>query len=310
MNPPATGLQIIKPGPRALIQDLGRNGYQHQGLATGGAADHRAFRWANRLLGNEPGCACIEITLGGFEAIALGRMSLAVTGAATTLLINDRPRPGNATVDVRAGDHLRLEFPRHGLLSYLAVAGGWQAPVFLGSRSVIVRETLAGLAPLTAGTCLPCLPQPPHVDVQLPESALPDYQAPVVLKLLPAAQTMLFSQQDRRQLASGSWRISPHSDRMGYRLWGEPLVSGPGGIVSEGIPLGSVQIPGDGQPLVLLNDRQTIGGYPKIGTVPLLDCSRLAQLRPGSPVTFCWSDLSECHRERLEFEQQLFCKPG
>ncbi|WP_339805760.1 biotin-dependent carboxyltransferase family protein [uncultured Marinobacter sp.] len=305
MSLPAPGLQLIKPGPRSLIQDRGRMGYQHQGLATGGPADYQAFRWANRLLDNDPGCACLEITLGGFEATALCRMSLAVTGAAATILINNSAHPGNATLEVRAGDTIRLEAPRAGLLSYLAVAGGWQTTTFLGSRSVVMREHLAGLAPARAGDCLPCKPQPPHRDARVPAPALIDYQEPVELRILPTAQTMLFSQQDRRTLTAREYRISPHSDRMGYRLSGPPLASGPGGIVSEAIPLGSIQIPGDGQPLILLSDRQTIGGYPKIGAISLLDCSRLAQRRPGSTASFRWSDLAQCRQERNEFEQLL-----
>ncbi|SET26485.1 biotin-dependent carboxylase uncharacterized domain-containing protein [Marinobacter segnicrescens] len=306
-----TGLRIENPGPRSTVQDGGRTGFQHQGLSPGGAADLRAWRWANHLLGNPPDAACVEITLGGFAAEAEGDLLLAVTGASGAVHVNGKPVPEWGVFSMLPGDRLQLGAPGHGLLTYLAVAGGWRTRSFLGSRSTVAREGLRELRALRCGDLLPAQPirHEAASDTirrrQVPEQwrsqpAQPDKP----LKLIPGPDRSQFKPTDLARLVLSDYRVSGLSDRMGYRLEGPALCS-PGGVTSRAVNCGTVQIPGDGKPMVMLNDRQTIGGYTVPGTVPRLDCSRLAQCRPGDVIRFTWADVAECQAERMVFEEQM-----
>lgn len=307
VNPVAVdGAKVLRTGPRALIQDEGRRGYQHQGLSVGGAADLDSFRWANALLANAHSEACLEITLGGLWIEAQRPLDLALTGADCRATVDGRNQAPWRRFRLAPGQTLRLKVPQAGLISYLAVAGGWQTPVFCGSRSVIVREQLPDLRPLAAGDSLPVSDRPgcDLPDSDAPPAVIPDFYQSPVLRLLPGPQYEHFSQADRRTLVSSRWRIGPDSDRMGYRMQGPALISGPDGIISEGIAPGSIQVTGSGQPVVLLRDRQTIGGYPKIATLAAADCNRLAQCRPGETVSFRWADIDDC-LNTLHARQQL-----
>ncbi len=305
-----TGLRIEKPGPRTTVQDMGRFGYQHQGLSVGGAKDLRAWRWANHLLDNPTNAACLEVTWGGFSAIAESCLLMAVTGAADQVLLNDQSLPSWSVFLMRPGDHLQVSASAKGLLTYLAVAGGWQTREFLGSRSVVIREQLTDLGNVQAGVLIPAQPYPQDDQnesrllrrVPPAHRSLP--QSEIVLKLMPGPDHHRFSRLDLARLVNSCYRVSGDSDSMGYRLDG-PALDSPGGVTSRGVSCGTVQVPGNGKPIVLLNDCQTIGGYPVIGTVPRLDCSRLAQCSPGASVGFRWSDVAECQGERMVFEEQL-----
>lgn len=302
----SSGARILRSGPRTLIQDAGRWGFQHQGLSVGGAADQHSFVWANALLGNQDSDACLEITLGGLWLQALVPLDLALTGADCRATADGEHLAPWQRFRLNSGQTLRLLAPERGLLSYLAVAGGWQTPAFCGSRSVVAREKLPGLAVLTAGDTLPVPARTSgrNTPGSAPPAAIPDFGGPVTLGLLPGPQFEMFSQDDRRTLVNCPWRIQPESDRMGYRLQGPAMTSGPDGIVSEGIVPGAVQVTGSGQPVVMLRDRQTIGGYPKIATVAAVDCDRLAQCRPGETVRFRWTDIDTC-LSALRRRQQL-----
>jgi len=298
-----TGLLIDDPGPRATVQDSGRRGHQHLGLATGGAADLHGFHWANKLLDNPPGAATIEILMGGFTATATGPVTLAITGAEAPVSVNGRQTDNWASLHLQEGDRLELGRPRSGLINYLATPGGWNSTLFCESRSVVVRERIDGLAPLFRGETLHAAEHGSCDMLRIvPEAHRPDYTAPLVLALMPARQTQAFDRRDWLRLIHSDYRVTPDCNRMGYRLQGAALTSGPDGIISEGIPLGSVQVPGDGQPVVLLQDRQTLGGYPKIATIPALDCSHLAQRGPGTALRFHPCDAEDALTRRQLFE--------
>lgn len=306
-----SGLRIEQPGPRATIQDGGRTGFQHQGLSPGGAADLCAWRWANHLLDNPKAAACLEITLGSFVAVAEAPMLLAITGAPCNPTLNGASLADWGVFAMNPGDRLQLEMPGSGLFTYLAVAGGWQTRAFLHSRSAIVREGLRYLGTLARGDVLPVIRDANDqshgamIRRQVPHSyQLRPADRETPLKLIPGPDQDLFEPVDLARLVHSEYQVARQSDRMGYRLDG-PALASPGGVTSRGVTCGTVQIPGDGKPMVLLNDRQTIGGYPVPGTVPRLDCSRLAQCRPGARVHFRWSDVAECQGERMVFEQQL-----
>ncbi|GGY81938.1 biotin-dependent carboxyltransferase family protein [Marinobacter zhanjiangensis] len=305
-----TALTVARSGPRTTVQDLGRSGYQHQGLSPGGAADLRAFRWANHLLDNARNAACLEITFGGFAATADQPLLMAITGADCQAAVNGVPVPHWGIFAMNPGDRLQLDTPRSGLLTYLAVAGGWQTREFCNSRSCVVREGLTGLGPVEDGVTLPADKPPPGLDVEgylqrvVPVDFRPADGADKTLKVIPGPDLSDFHHVDIARFIHSRYRIGEQSDRMGYRLEG-PALASRGGVTSRGVCCGTVQVPGDGKPMVLLNDRQTIGGYPVLGTLPRLDCSRLAQKRPGESIGFRWSDVATCQSEHMLFERLL-----
>ena len=296
---------IIKTaGLRSTLQDGGRRGALRHGLTSGGAADLYAWRWSNKLLDNPHDSAAIEIQLGTFRAKATGDMTLAVTGAAIVVKIDDVVVPGWSSFNIRAGQTLTVTTGRYGVFSYLAVAGGWRGRVFCGSRSVVVRESLSGMRELRPEDVVE--PEAACNTVcsrRVPTDCLPDYEAPLNLDILPGPQFQAFTESDRLRLLNSSWTISPRSDRMGYRLTGPQCSAIPAGIISEGIGYGAVQIPPDGEPIVLLNDRQTIGGYAKFATVTRIDGSRLAQRGPGTAITWTLSDVATQQSRWLLFER-------
>jgi len=305
----AQGFRVIRPGVLSLLQDLGRFGYGHLGLTSGGAADEHAFLWANRLLGNAPNSAAVEVCFGGLQLQAQVSTRIALTGADLQVRLNDEPLTPWQTFRVRPGDRLRLGYPKTGVRAYLAVKGGFQVEPVLGSVATVMREHLGGLdgqgCVLKTGDLLPCAGAGEEPSLRVPWRFIPDYQAPLELRVIEGQQSALFSESDWKTLYSSVYRISSQSDRMGVRLSGEPLRPNVGGIISEGIGFGAVQVPPDGQPIVLLKDRQTIGGYPKLGTLFPLDAFALAQRQPHTPVRFAPMALTDAEQKMQEFYRFL-----
>ena len=298
-------LHLIKPGWQSTIQDGGRRGYFRDGLSEGGAMDEHAFFWANKLLENDLNCACIEILMGQFEAVFDTDTTIAITGADLDARINGQVVEHWCTHRIQAGDRIAFKQPKAGLRAYLAVAGGWQTPVRFGSRSVVMREQLGGLdgGPLKAEDRLSYLPRQSAPRRSVAPNYIPDYRAELNLKVVPGYQYEDFSYTTRLHFTTSQYRVSNRIDRMGYKLEGPKVATERTGIISEGIALGAIQIPQDGYPIVLLRDRQTIGGYPKIGCVASLDCSRLSQRGPGAEVSFEFSDIATVQAERQLFDR-------
>jgi len=282
------GMEILSPGILSLIQDSGRRGYYRLGLTDGGPMDPRAHSLCNRLLQNEARAATVEVTLGGLEIEAGVDTWICVTGAPVPLTINGNERPRWQVLQVKAGDRIALGHAESGCRAYLGVADGFRiAPVF-GSCSTVMREGLGGLngSRLQTGDRLPCAAVAERTPLRLPPGQQPRYPRGVTLRVVPGYQSEHFPRLQQRQFFSCPFSVSQRADRMGYRLEGPAIASDIDGILSEGICQGAIQIPADGQPIVLLNDRQTIGGYPKIGAALSLDCARLAQQTPGAPIVF------------------------
>ncbi|ANG63749.1 allophanate hydrolase [Marinobacterium aestuarii] len=302
--------EVIKPGFLTLLQDYGRYGMQHLGMASGGPLDEHAFLWANRLLENHYNCAALEITLGPVRLRALQPTQIAITGADFAARINQQPIEPWGSYWLEAGDELSFAAARSGMRAYLAVGGGFEAQLQHGSCATVMREGCGGLQGdgrrLEAGDRLEYRSAPRKRPRQVPPRYVPDYSAPLCLRLLPCYQYDQFDAAQVRRFFSSDYQVSPHSDRMGYRLSGPAIHSRLDGIISEGIAYGAVQVPGDGQPIVLLRDRQTIGGYPKIGSVATLDAAQLAQRGPGAVIRFTPGDAWEVETERLAFNR-FFC---
>ena len=274
-------LTVLATGPLTTVQDDGRLGQAALGVGRSGAADRAAYRLANRLVGNVPGAAVLEVTLGGLAVRADRTVLVALTGARCA-----GPFPHAAPTVLRAGQELRLGAPAGGLRSYLAVRGGIAVPPVLGSRST---DLLSGLGPavLATGDVLPvggADGAQPVVDVA-PVADPP--AGPVELPVLPGPRRDWFPDSAWRTLTGAEYTVTADSNRIGLRLAGPELTrAGVGELASEGMVRGALQVPPSGTPVLFLADSPVTGGYPVIGVVPDDDVDRCAQLRPGQPVRF------------------------
>ena len=296
-----TGFLVKKPGMLSLIQDAGRFGAFNIGLTNGGPIDLGAFQWANRLCGNKFNATAIEISIGGLTLIAQINSTIAVTGANMPLTINGKVKELWRSYQVKAGDVISLGFATQGVRSYLAVADGFTIPESFGSSATVCREGIGGLTgnKLEANDVLPCasqnIKQNKKKNLILLESLRPKFSNEVILHTVPSYQQQHFSSHQQRLFFSSEYTVSRNCDRMGYRLKGQKVLCDIDGILSEGICHGAVQIPADGQPIVLMNDRQTIGGYPKVGAVSSVDTAKLGQLSQGGKVRFEPISIEKAH---------------
>lgn len=282
-------LTIEASTPLCLLQDAGRFGVRHLGVTQGGAADWCSMSWANWLLGNNLDATVIEITLGGFAVVAAEDCLLALAGADLGAQIDGQPVAPWRSFKLGKGQKLLFTQPLLGARAYLAAPGGFDAPKVLGSRATVVREELGGLdgmgLPLAKGAALSYRGEAVLLR-EVPLALRPDLKANAPLDLVLGAQIGQFSGQSLFDVFNTTWAVDSRADRMGIRLLGSALHYQGQPMISEGIPLGAVQVPPDGQPIVLLNDRQTIGGYPRLGALTPLALARLAQCLPGDRVRF------------------------
>lgn len=274
-------LTVLASGPLATVQDDGRAGWAHLGVPRAGALDLTAAALANRLVGNPPGTAVVEVTLGGLE-VRIDRAGwCALSGAHAPARLDGRAVAHTAAFWAAAGSRLVLATPAAGVRTYLALAGGIDVEPVLGSRST---DTLAGVgpAPLRAGDVVGLgapagVPRP--LDVAVPSAA-----GPLRLWLGPRAD---WCAEPLARLCAAPYRVGGASNRVGLRLTGEPVAwRRHQELASEGVVLGSVQVPPDGQPVIFLADHPTTGGYPVVAVLHADDLGRCAQLRPGDEVRF------------------------
>jgi len=301
------GFTFIKPGFLSLLQDGGRRGVMHMGLATGGAMDRHAWAWANRLLGNAYGTPALEITFGAVEFRSNLDTQIAITGAEVQCSVNGERRALWSTLNLKAGDTISLSAPRAGVRTYLAVLGGFQVQPGLGSScATFTREGIGGLhqdgRPLKEGDHLPC---PENRDAvpnrKVSDHWRPDYKEELELAVIPGAQIDRFPGSELEAFFSHPYTLTPQTDRMGARLKGHALNVMGKTLISEGTSLGAIQVPSDGQPILLLNDRQTIGGYPKLGAVTPRSLDALAQRPPGTKLRFRATTLHEAQLKERRF---------
>jgi len=282
-------LELLQPGAMTTVQDLGRFGYQQYGVPSSGAMDSYAYRIGNLLVGNDEGAPSLEITLFGCRLRFLQDAAIAITGADLAPTLNGAPAPMWQTVSVNLGDTLAFPRLKSGCRAYLAVAGGIDVPRVMDSASTYIRAGIGGFhgRALRAGDILACNPQPSPRKVTLPLQYLPSYVNQLELRVTIGPQDDYFTSEGIHTFLNSTYTVSAQADRMGYRLEGPKIQhKGKADIISDGIPLGAVQVPGDGLPIILFADRQTTGGYTKIATVISADISSLAQARPGDTVTF------------------------
>ncbi|MCG6890440.1 MAG: biotin-dependent carboxyltransferase family protein [Gammaproteobacteria bacterium] len=292
-----SGFTVTQPGLLSLLHDRGRYGAHKLGLTTGGPLDFIAFDWANRLLGNHVNATCLEISFGGLQLQADIDTSLVITGATASCKLNGDNIQQWHTRDIKKGDELEIGFASAGTRVYLAVTGGFAITPSFGSSSTVLREKIGGLNgdKLQAGDYLPCTPAQLSKHCYLPLRERPVYGDQATLRVVSGYQQSAFNALQQWRFFNSEYQLTDRCDRMGFRLEGESVHSEVVGMLSEGICLGAIQIPADGQPIVLMNDRQTIGGYPKIGSVIVEDTPRLAQLSPGFHVNFEAISIEQAH---------------
>ena len=288
------GLIVLRPGLLTTVQDLGRWGHQDAGVPVAGPMDVYSHRLANRLVGNVDGAAALEVTLVGPELQARGEVVCAVTGAVFDLLAADRPVECGQVFRVPAGGRLRFGRRVAGTRATIAVRGGIDVPAILGSRatSIVSRMGPFGGRPVASGDVLPVGTQTTTGGAAAAGRGLSLPSGGARLRAIPGPHASRFTPEAVERFFSGRFRVTPQSNRMGYRLEGPELSHGPDAdILSDATPLGSVQVPKAGQPILLMADRQTTGGYPKIATVIAADISTAAQLAPGD-----WIQFAPCTR--------------
>ena len=282
--------KVLNAGILSLLQDAGRFGQHTIGLTTGGPMDPLAFKWANRLVHNDENATLIEVTVGGLKLQSEIDTYIAITGAKVVVKINGQPRHQWQTLKIYKGDVIECLYATEGCRIYMAVAGGFKIDKQFLSTSTVLREGIGGLTgeQLKINDELnTCASKVDSMDcLKLSEGDVPVYPSEITLRVIPGYQQHAFSRHDQRMFFYHEYSVSDLCDRMGYRLSGPKVNCEIDGILSEGIALGAIQIPKDGQPIVLMNDRQTIGGYPKIGSVLSLDLAKLAQLTQGGKVKF------------------------
>jgi len=299
--------EVVQPGLLATVQDKGRYGYQQYGVPVSGAMDSYALMVANLLVGNSEGDACLEITVLGPRLRIIGDTLIAITGADLSPALNNNPLPMWEAVKVCYGDTISFGHPKRGCRSYLAVAGGIDVPEVMGSRSTYIKSRLGGLEgrSLRPGDRLRSGATRVEFSARkLPSQYIFEYKAENELRVILGPQDDYFTERGIQTFLHSEYRISVQADRMGYRLEGPPIEHKAGAdIVSDGVPPGAVQVPGDGLPIILLADRQTTGGYVKIATVSTIDLSKLAQAKPGDRVRFLRVTEEEAYQLLIEYDR-------
>ncbi len=302
-------LEILHGGTFTTVQDLGRKGYQQFGMPTAGAMDITSLRIANRLVQNDEGKACLEITFIGLRLLAIQDLLIAVTGGNLMPKVNGSPLPMWQTVSLRKNSEISFTGVRDGIRSYLAVAGGIQVPEIMGSKSTYIRGRIGGLEgrPLRRGDRLHIGRRPPRVPLcKLKKNLIPHYGREWKTRVIMGPQEDYFSKKGIETFTSSEYTITRQSDRMGYRLQG-PVIQHRerADIISDATCLGSVQVPGHGLPIILLADRQTTGGYPKIATAISVDVYDLGQAKPGDRIRFSPINVVEAHKIRKSYERRM-----
>ena len=301
-------IRIADPGPQTTVQDLGRAGQLRYGIPPSGPIDVRALVIANRLVGNADGAAGLECTLMGPRFTVEAACAIAVAGAEAPITINGNAAEPWATLALSPGDTVRIAAARAGVRIYVAFSGGLDVPPALGSRATYLRGRLGGLEgrSLKRDDVLRLFPAALPSPRRLAPSEIPPLDVEPEIRVVLGPQADRFTAEGIAAFLGGTYEMLPQSDRMGARLAGPRIAHARGhDIISDGIALGSIQVPGDGQPIVLLVDRQSTGGYTKIATVGSFDIGRIGQVKPGQRVRFRAVEVPEAHRLHRAWELSL-----
>ena len=295
------GFRVLQNGIFTTIQDQGRYGYNYLGIRESGAIDEYAYLWSQKLLGNQNANA-LEVMV-GLKLLVISSTQIAITGADLNFKINGVLKPIWQIYYIEQGDILSFDKRVSGQRGYLAVKNGFLLEKIYGSYSTTLKDNIGSL--VKKGDILNFKPTSKDIIYRVQKRYIPNYKEALILRILLSYQVDYFSSKEREKFFGSKYEITLQSDRMGYRLKGQSITPKYGGVISEGIAFGSVQIPKDGEPIVLLKERQTIGGYPKIGTVLAVDCFKLAQLDIGSKIMFKPIEIDMAEEVMREFHSIL-----
>lgn len=301
-------IEIIDPGPLATVQDKGRFGYQHMGVPVSGAMDQWALRIGNLLVGNSDNGAAVEITMGGFICSFLQDTFFTITGPGESASLNGASIAYWQPVTAARGDLLVISGSERGMREYLCLAGGVDVPEVLGSRSTYLRGKFGGFGgrALRRGDALHTGQPSGRIVQKCPLKLIPVYQRNPVVRIVKGPQEDSLSPKGWKALLGGTYRMTDRTDRMGCVLQG-PMIEHEksADIISDGIALGSIQVPGNGQPMVLMADRPTTGGYAKPATLASFDVPLIAQASVGEEIRFRTISLLDARETYLKQEYHL-----
>ncbi|MGY4302847.1 biotin-dependent carboxylase-like uncharacterized protein [Bradyrhizobium sp. USDA 4369] len=299
-------IKVLHPGLSTTVQDLGRPGYFHLGIPVGGAMDRLALRAANLLVGNDEGAACLEAVFIGPQLEFTAPARIAVTGADMPIKLDGVEQPGWTALEVKAGQVLSFDYLKSGARIIIAVAGGIDVPLALGSRSTYPIGALGGFKgrPIAAGDELPVgAASSGKVGASVPDALRRKPGHPAELRVLPGLYWHRILPESQQSFFADQWKVAPEADRMGYRFRGgqalkfvereQPFGAGsdPSNIVDSCYPYGSIQVPGGKEPIILHRDAVSGGGYFMVGTVISADMDLIGQLQPNMPTRFVEIDM-------------------
>jgi antagonist of KipI len=299
-------LRVIEKGLITTFQDLGRYGYQQFGVVVSGAMDSLALQLGNIVVGNKRGEAGMEITMIGPELVALTDMTIAITGGDLSPKINGKSAPLWKSIVIQEGDTITFGRPIQGIRAYLTVSGGFQAPLIMGSKSTYIK---AGIGkPIEDGDIL--YSESDRIVKEnraIKESMIIKYEREITARVIEGPHHTHFTDEGIQSFYSSTYTVK-QGDRMGFRLEGPGKISHVKGadITSDAIPFGGIQVPARGQPIILMADRQTTGGYTRIGTVISEDLPKIAQLPPGGKIRFEKISIEEAQVLYREREKELW----
>lgn len=303
--------EINDPGPQTTIQDLGRYGFQNIGVPVSGPMDSFSFKAANTLLNNPLNFACLETTFLGPKLTAIDNAIIAVTGAKSLVKLNEKQIQLWQPIEISKGDIISFESPEQGIINYLSVKGGFDSPLIMGSHSTYLTGKFGGQEGRILKTGDVLFKGTNSNDEYIKTSFLTGFDFvipsnPLELRILISNSLNKFSRESIARLWESTYTISSNSNRIGYRLNG-PSINHNGGadIISSGTEFGAIQIPGNGQPIILMADRGTTGGYSKIGSVISPDISKLAQAGPNHKINFRPVSLNEAHLILFSYEKAI-----
>jgi antagonist of KipI len=302
------GIRVIRPGLLTTVQDLGRWGHQASGVPVAGPMDTFSHRLANLLVGNPRDAAAFEVTLIGPELEFEAPATVAICGAEFEVTCQGQPLPLATSVSLPGGARLQFARRRQGARAYLAVSGGLQTPLLLGSRATHLVSSMGGIEgrALIAGDRVPIATSEPVATSRRAPSMILPSGGRARLRIVAGPQAEWFSSEAMTTLTSVSFRVSPRSNRMGYRLEGPPLARQRAEEpISEPLAFGAIQVPGAGEPILLMADRQTAGGYPKIAAVIAADLPLAGQLAPGDFIEFALCSRHEAAAALIARERPL-----
>lgn len=298
-------LTVVEAGLLSLLMDAGRDNYQSHGYSQSGPMDMRAYRRGDSIL-EQSNTTQIEF-IGQIVVRCDQSIGFAVSGPSIDITVNDMRYHTDARIEIHAGDIVKLTPNSLGQRHYLSVEGGFECPLSLGSSATVLRENIGGLTgqgqPLRVGDIVPIGGFNPTGDASHDVSNVSDYREDIPIDVTLGYQASSFESFMLKRFFASDYRVTPAADRMGFRLEGRPVTSTIHTMHSEGIALGAIQCPPDGQPIIMMRDRQTIGGYPKLGCVAPYDIDRLSQITPGKSVSFNYVSVESARANMLLIER-------